>query len=424
VTSIRNFASFSFIIPVNQTDPVLDASDTVKLHDEKGNFSTVADISTTGGTAPMRAGTDVTLIRAVILDLADEGVLTQNNVPGTHGSLLRYNWTVTADEDAGLVTARVRSVQAAPEAKALPASILGGVALATQGADLAAGQGMSNAIRSTQGAGPALSGFGAMSLGSMRYKTGSHVDMNSFSLMVGLAAGGNFTPGRATLGAFFEYGTGSYDTYNSFSIGSTKGTGDTYYLGGGLLGRMDFTNKFYTEASARMGRIHNKYNNNDLRDAQGRKTSYDFSTPYYGLHLGTGYVWNVTEQSALDLYGKFFWTRVDGKSVRLSTGDPVTFKDADSTRLRFGGRFSHAVSEYISPYIGAAYEHEFDGKARASTYGYSLGTPKMSGSTGIGEIGLTLNPSRELPLFLDLGVQGYTGKREGVTGSLQLRFEF
>ena len=62
------------------------------------------------------------------------------------------------------------------------------------------------------------------------------------------------------------------------------------------------------------------------------------------------------------LSGKYFWTRVEGKSVRLSTGDPVKFKDADFSRLRFGGRFAYAVNEMVSPYIGAAYGHEFDGK--------------------------------------------------------------
>ena len=30
----------------------------------------------------------------------------------------------------------------------------------------------------------------------------------------------------------------------------------------------------------------------------------------------------------------------------------------------------------------------------------------------------------DLPLSLDLGVQGYVGKREGVTGSLQIRYAF
>jgi outer membrane autotransporter protein len=96
----------------------------------------------------------------------------------------------------------------------------------------------------------------------------------------------------------------------------------------------------------------------------------------------------------------------------------------DSYRLRLGGRFAYAVNEHISPYVGVAYEHEFDGKAKASTYGYSIDAPSMKGGTGIGELGLTIKPSPTLPLSFDLGVQGYTGKREGVTGSLQLKFEF
>jgi outer membrane autotransporter protein len=89
-----------------------------------------------------------------------------------------------------------------------------------------------------------------------------------------------------------------------------------------------------------------------------------------------------------------------------------------------GSRFSYAVNEYVSPYIGAAYEHEFDGKARATTNGFDLPAPSLRGHTGIGELGLSLRPSLTLPLSFDLGVQGYVGRREGVTGSLQVRWEF
>jgi hypothetical protein len=48
----------------------------------------------------------------------------------------------------------------------------------------------------------------------------------------------------------------------------------------------------------------------------------------------------------------------------------------------------------------------------------------LRGDTGMGELGLSLKPSQSLPLSFDLGVQGYTGKREGITGSLQLRYNF
>jgi len=96
----------------------------------------------------------------------------------------------------------------------------------------------------------------------------------------------------------------------------------------------------------------------------------------------------------------------------------------DSSRLRLGSRFSYIVNEYITPYIGAAYEHEFDGKARASTNGYDMEAPSMGGDTGIGELGLVYTPLTSLPLSFDLGVQSSVGKREGVTGSVQVKYEF
>jgi outer membrane autotransporter protein len=102
----------------------------------------------------------------------------------------------------------------------------------------------------------------------------------------------------------------------------------------------------------------------------------------------------------------------------------VNFSDTDSSRLRFGGRFSHAVNKHISPYIGAAWEHEFDGGQKADTNGYALLKPSLRGDTGIGELGLAFTPSADLPLTLDLGVQGYAGKREGVTGTLHIKYEF
>ncbi len=180
----------------------------------------------------------------------------------------------------------------------------------------------------------------------------------------------------------------------------------------------------YIEASARAGKVHNDYSSSDLRDASGRKAAYDSSSAYYGAHLGGGYVWNITDTASLDLYGKYFFTRQEGDSVSLSTGESVTFKDADSHRLRGGARLTFDLNEYVKPYVGAAYEHEFDGKARATVNGYGIGAPDLKGSTGIGEVGLSVTPSQNVPLSFDLGVQGYTGKREGVTGSLQIKFEF
>jgi hypothetical protein len=74
--------------------------------------------------------------------------------------------------------------------------------------------------------------------------------------------------------------------------------------------------------------------------------------------------------------------------------------------------------------VGLAWEREFGGKVRASTNGLPIAAPSLRGDTGIGEIGLSITPSASLPLAFELGVQGYVGKREGVTGSLRLRIDF
>ena len=348
------------------------------------------------------------------------------------GVTLKYTFDILTDNNKLLATVSSTGPTVNEQAKALSEGFLGGMGLVTQGADVAAGQGMTSAVSAAKNgaaSGYGLAGFGALSGGSVRYNSGSHVDMHSLSLLAGLALGTDIAPGRLTLGAFFEYGNGSYNTYNSFSnAASVDGNGNTHYLGGGILGRMDFINTgpghFYAEASGRAGNVYNKYESSDLRDANGREASYDSTSAYYGLHLGTGYIWNITDEASLDLYGKYFWTRQTGDSITLSTGDPIDFEDVYSSRLRFGSRFAYAVNEYVSPYVGAAWEHEFDGKARASTKGYDMKAPSLRGDTGIGELGLTFTPSQTLPLSFDLGIQGYVGKREGVTGSLQAKYEF
>ena len=428
--SARN-ATLNFISPVHPTQPLL------RVTGDADVSGSACNVGLAGGTS-LASGSTLTL-----LDVDPDKTLTANNLQRGNG-IVQIGSTVAHDitTDVALdpttgrlsaVTAQVSPGRATDQSKALSEGFLGGLALNLQGADLVAGRGMDSAVRASSGTDDAerhgFAGFGALSGGSLRYNTGSHLDMNSLSLLTGLAWGIDLAPGRLTLGAFFEYGNGSYDTHNSFTnAASVDGDGNAYYLGGGILARMDFVNiwpgRFYAEASGRAGKTHNEYDSSDLRDAAGRKADYDSSSPYYGLHFGTGYVWNINDAATLDLYGKYFWTRQQGDSVGLSTGEHLSFDDINSSRLRFGGRFAYILNEHVAPYSGAAWEHEFDGKARARTNGFDIDAPNLRGNTGIGELGLSLTPSADLPLTVDLGVQGYTGKHEGVTGSLMVKWEF
>ncbi|WP_367614141.1 autotransporter outer membrane beta-barrel domain-containing protein [Pseudodesulfovibrio alkaliphilus] len=397
-----------------------------------GGRSSVVNVGIDGSSSPLLEGDSITLINAGTL-VTNGSLNTRASGTGMQGVTLVYNFDLTVENNKLLATVSPAGAAVNEQSKALSEGFVSGLGMVTQGADVVAGQGMDSAVSAAKagvagGAGAPV-GFGAVSGGSMRYNSGSHVDINSVSLMAGLAWGADSSLGRLTGGPFVEFGRGSYNTYNSFSAAaSVKGDGSTRYVGGGVLGRVDLANagpgNFYVEASGRAGGLENEYDSYDLRDAAGRSAEYDSSSTYYGWHLGTGYVWSMAENTSLDLYGKYFWTRQEGDSVTLSTGDNIRFKDVDSSRVRLGSRLSHAVSEHITPYIGAAYEHEFDGMARATTNGLAMDVPSMRGDTGTCELGLVSAPWASVPLSLDLGLQGYVGKREGVTGSLKFTYEF
>ncbi len=350
---------------------------------------------------------------------------------------VRQGVTLTADldvkTDATSIYAQVTDTRLNPQTKALSEGHVSGTALALQGADLAAGKGMEAAGQAVRASlaegGKGVAAFGALSGGWSRYNTGSHIDVSGFSLLTGLAWGADSVLGQFTSSLFFEFGSATTGTYNSFSnAASVSGDGSTWYMGAGLLARMDFNDcgpgHFYAEASGRAGGLHNEYRNDDLRDGDGRRADFDTTTPYVSLHAGLGYIWNLTDALSLDLHAKYFWTWQDSADTDLSTGEALHFDAVNSHRLRLGGRLTYAVNEHISPYVGAAWEHEFDGTARATSLGYDLDAPSLKGDTGIGELGLSWTPSATTPLTIDLSVQGYTGVREGYTGSFMVKWEF
>ena len=418
VAEIRNFQHFDFLIPVTQVGPVIEAAHVdLGATDGSGTGSSVTSINTNSGSPPIAVGSTVTLIQS---DNLHPVGFNQTYTQGQHSALLRYLWKL--DTTATELRATVANVEVSPQAKALSKGFLMGVGLLNQTTDFVTGRGIRLA---SEASGKGFRTFGGISGSKLRHKTGSHADMGSVSLMAGLSKDVKLAPGRLTLAAFLEYGNGSYDTYNAFpNAAPVHGKGDVSHAGGGILGRFDANYGSYMEGSFRAGRVNNEYRSEDLRDGAGRQAKYDSSSGYYSLHAGIGHVRKLAEKASLDFYGKYFWTRQQGNSVTLFVDDPVEFKTVNSQRLRVGSRLIHTANAYVSPYIGAAYEQEFDGRARATSYGYSLDTPSLRGRTGIGELGLSVKPSRTRPLTLDLGVQGYSGKREGVTGSLQARFEF
>ncbi len=382
-----------------------------------------------GGNPLLQPGDSITLIDALGLRSDHDGT----KAAGIQGisTLYEFDLSVLGNK----LNATVAGSGQNPQLKSLAESHVASVGMLTQGADLLSTQGIGQLRASAAKGIPGPATFGVMGGGSIRYNSGSHVDVDGFNLAAGF--GWNFPlnegkNGNLLAGAFFEAGWGSYDSHNSFgNAASVNGDGNTNYYGGGILTRYDTApvgpGNVYLEASGRAGKVDTDYSSDGFRTASGREVSFDSSAAYYGAHAGVGYIWNITEKSSLDVYTKYLWTHQEDDSVTIQ-GDDIHFKAMDSHRLRGGARFSHAITTdsgfSLAPYIGAAYEHEFDSKARATSNGNAIKAPDLKGGTGIGEIGLTFKPSAAMPLSFDLGVQGYAGKREGVTGSLQIKFEF
>ncbi len=254
--------------------------------------------------------------------------------------------------------------------------------------------------------------FAAFYNGASKYETGSHVKVNGWSGIVGV---GKTTDDGLTYSVFFESGEGNYRTFNNIDGTLMRGDGEANYNGGGLLVRKDNANSIYTEASLRAG------NHSNCLDGAVMGSEcligYDIDTTYYGAHVGIGKIIPKGEDS-LDVYGKFVYTHHDSDTFEIN-GDEFHFDSLDSQRLRVGFRYNQAQTAKLG---GAAYEYEFGGDADNTVVGYDLTTPSLEGSTVIGELGM--HYIANVRWSLDANVRGYTGQRDGWSGSIQANYSF
>ncbi len=314
------------------------------------------------------------------------------------------------------------AIKAAPETKAIAEGALAGLALVSESSEA-----VFEVIDEI--AEQDLFTFGTVHAASKAYESGSSINVSSVSLIAGLGKGFAFDAGHLSVGAFFEYGKGSYTTHNSFDDrADIDGDGNNWYMGGGILAKMNFKDTgpghFYVEGSAHMGTVHNEFDSNGFTDGFGNVAKFDMDSPYYSLHGGLGYVWNFAEGHELKMYGKYIWTMVQGTDDTLTTNAKFDYDDMHSNRVRGGVRYSYTGSERFKPYVGVAYEHEFSGSCDSRAFGYDVNSPSYEGDTGIGELGISMMPSDALPLSFNLGVQGSVGKKRGISGTCNAVYEF
>ena len=374
------------------------------------------------GANVLQAGDRITLLHNSVGVMTDTDI-AQADMSGYQGVSLKYKFDLLADSFRLVATTR-SSPDVLDQTKAPVEGKAGTMAMAVQGGDLAAGAGIARAMAATGGV-SGTSTFGATGGTSSRYESGSHVDVKGFSLMVGAARRVERQSGELLAGAFFEGGLGKFDTFNEFTSGVVRGSGDSRYAGIGMLLRHDFnasdSGKPYVEGSLRVGRVSSDWTSSDMVGAA--RASYDTSSTYYGAHVGVGYVLPLAKQYSLDVFGKYYWTHQGGDNVTIA-GDPYEFKAMDSHRTRIGARVNREFSERVKAYTGATWEREFDGQARATVYGLDTPSPSLKGNTGMLEFGIDLKPNPGQPLTIDVGAQLYRGMRHGVSATAKMMWEF
>jgi outer membrane autotransporter protein len=264
--------------------------------------------------------------------------------------------------------------------------------------------------------------FAVMDFASEHYKVDCSTKLRVGQMLLGLATGSGSSALPWTAGGFLSCGSASGKTTSTPAGGtSVCGDGKNKFLGGGALLRAG--RAIYLEASVCGGRIRNDWHSDDLLNFPGHRASYDCTSRYGGAHGAMGYRLKG-RRVFLNLHGKYFWTKLRGKSLTLNTGDSIDFYPACSKRLRIGGKLSRSPEHRFAPYGGFALEREFSAEGEASAFAMAIVPPSLRGNSFLGELGFSYRPARHRSLTLDFGLRDHFGVRRGMDSTLSARLEF
>lgn len=300
-----------------------------------------------------------------------------------------------------------------PDTKLFAETRAAGLALIGNGSDAAAVQGFEAAKvaygEETGGFAPyaSIGGF------NLRHETGSYVDTNGMAANLGFARQYERDGYVDTLMPFFEYGRSDYTSHLD---DGARGDGDQHYTGGGILYRRDRDDGLHYEAMIRAGRLSGDFKGN----IDGIHASYDSDASYIAAEAGLGKIVS-RENTSLDYYGKFFYTRLGSDSTVIHNSQEDNSYDFDSInsyRTRLGVRWTKEINKKESCYAGIGWAYEFDSDARASWRNFNTPTPTMEGSSGFLELGWKSKMTKDNPWAADFNLTGWAEKQRGITYTL------
>lgn len=424
VDSFEHVQNLHFYLPEGTTGNSGNTMLTIKSPSGQDIRGVHIGVGVAGQRSALQRGDVVSLLKTSRGDLTTDAALV-NDVSGMQGVSLRYKFDLQKRSTDELI-ATVTDAAVMEQTKSLVETRAAASALLNGGADLLSGMGMDAA--ETAAAAPTADTtnaaiesssyelWAAQGASGERIETGSYVDAKGWNLAVGFAKRDAMDAGKLTYGPFVEYGRGSYDSYLD---DGTHGDGSTSYIGGGFMVKWAGADQSYVEASLHAGRIKSDYSGN----ISGTSTSYDASNSYLAGHIGLGRKFALGGDAALEGYAKYFWSRQDGTSATLATGEQYDFGSVTSSRVRLGMRYTKKLMPRSEFYAGLAWEYEFGGDATATYEGYETPSPSLKGGSGMLELGYRFTP-KEGSVSYGLSLTGWQGVRSGITGGANVSWAF
>ncbi|MCQ2381216.1 MAG: autotransporter outer membrane beta-barrel domain-containing protein, partial [Acidaminococcaceae bacterium] len=253
--------------------------------------------------------------------------------------------------------------------------------------------------------------FGAITATRSKYKTGSHVDMDGWGFLVGAGTTKNWTNGQKTAyGLFFEYGKGDFDTYNN----DIHGEGDSNNKGVGVIARHTLKNNTYIDGAVRYGKQETEWSESEIG-------GYDTDSRYYGVALGLGHIYPLGKNE-IDIYGRYSFGHTGACDAKVKDSD-YHFDSVKSHRIRLGAKYNFVQEKSnAKPYVGLAWEHEFNGESKATITGVGEApAPSLKGHTGIMQAGCSWETGK---WTLGAEANAYIGKRKGWGGMVNAFYNF
>lgn len=265
--------------------------------------------------------------------------------------------------------------------------------------------------------------FAAAKVGKYDLDVSGSADSTVISGLLGYA----FNVQDSEVGGFMEMGHGTYDTKTA-DVGSlfgvATGDGKHNYVGFGVYGNYATpVDWLHVTGYVKGGWLRSEF----AVDLGGVDEDFDRTSNYWGAHLGVYGEFAVADKFKNRTFINYFYDGREGENYRSKGGVEYHLDALNLHRAQVGSVFEYAYTSTLRPYVALTYEYAFKadakGKFTDQDGSMALNAADLEGSTGIASMGWTYQNEGKSFEF-DIGLNGYVGKRQGVSAQAQAAWKF